>query len=521
MGPINSRTAAKWHAQHLALCFIVSVCVGEGKAQPPQQWVNLLEWSENADWASRGRNYNERLESQPSRNGVTIRPVQWNYYPLPAIVDGDYEMEVEWTRETGTESVHIGFPVGSHTMDLVFSAFTGRYGGVASIDGKGYTENATRKSPSAVRNGYRNRTTINVATKADEATFRIDHNGEENYIQWRGKLNSLEGRFDMMRHPWIGAWDSRTVFHKVRIKMKTGIVTPDFITVADKNQDLHSGFVRLVGETAGLPKVGWGNFFVNQAFKVGGHVAERRVPRVAEKFRFCDDYYTVHAPSRVKCAIPRSMKSFSVIGVNQGLRSSKFSVVVDGVALYDSGMTGLDIIKLDLPANSKILELAVDPLGDHIYDHTYWCYPRFHRFSADRITEDKLDSPSRKLNIFSAEVGANRITYNKSIWAPPIHYRDAPICDEYLFAHAPSTVTYAVPDGMTRFTAVGYNVVSCSVRYEVWADGKPLLQTPQAGVVPIDVQLPSGTKSIELKVNDMGNSKDDQSFWCYPRLYAK
>ena len=74
---------------------------------------------------------------------------------------------------------------------------------------------------------------------------------------------------------------------------------------------------------------------------------------------------------------------------------------------------------------------------------------------------------------------------------------------------------------MSRFTAIGYNVRSHHVKYEVWADAKRIYENPQAGIVPIDVKLPSGTKTIELKINDLGDFYDDFSMWCYPRLHRR
>lgn len=74
---------------------------------------------------------------------------------------------------------------------------------------------------------------------------------------------------------------------------------------------------------------------------------------------------------------------------------------------------------------------------------------------------------------------------------------------------------------MTRFTAIGYAVLRHHVKYEVWADAKRIYESPQAGIIPIDVKLPPGTKTIELKINDLGNNRDDHSMWCYPRLHRK
>ncbi len=59
------------------------------------------------------------------------------------------------------------------------------------------------------------------------------------------------------------------------------------------------------------------------------------------------------------------------------------------------------------------------------------------------------------------------------------------------------------------------------VKYEVWADAKRIYESPQAGILPIDVKLPPCIKTIELKINDLGNSGNDASLWCYPRLHRK
>jgi hypothetical protein len=75
---------------------------------------------------------------------------------------------------------------------------------------------------------------------------------------------------------------------------------------------------------------------------------------------------------------------------------------------------------------------------------------------------------------------------------------------------------------MTRFIAIGYNVLRHHVKYEVWADTKRIHESPRpAGIDLIDVKLPPGTKTIELKINDLGSNRVDTSMWCYPRLHRK
>jgi hypothetical protein len=331
-------------------------------------------------------------------------------------------------------------------------------------------------------------------------------------------------------HLAVFVWRGQAVFHSFRIRMLSGTIRRDVITDADRDQDLKNGFVRLVSEKTNAIKVGAGQFLVNQiplGFDPG--TTERRWPLISRDFKVCDDYYGAHAPSKLKCPIPTGAKSFSVIGYNDASRTEKYQLLIDGKQVYDSGITDIAIAKVDIPAKASLLELVIDPAGDAFQDHTYWCYPRFHSVAVDKLTDKMLDGKpgTLKFAIKTSSVGAQSLTHNQPIntlKTVPIHFRDAQPCDEFLFAHAPSTVTYQVPEGMTRFTAIGYNVISQSVKYEVWADAKQLPfngHNGQGGIVPIDVKLPPGTKTIELKINDLGNNGGDWSMWCYPRLHRK
>ena len=105
--------------------------------------------------------------------------------------------------------------------------------------------------------------------------------------------------------------------------------------------------------------------------------------------------------------------------------------------------------------------------------------------------------------------------------AIPLKYESAIPCDEFLFAAANSSVKYAVPAGMTRFSAIGYNVRSNDVKYEVWAGGSMLYRSPQAGIIKMDVKLPPATSQIELRITALSNPDTDFSMWCFPRLYKK
>ena len=221
------------------------------------------------------------------------------------------------------------------------------------------------------------------------------------------------------------------------------------------------------------------------------------------------------------------MRSFTVVGVNTSSRTTKFIVLVDGRVLYDSGITGLAEIKIDLPLKRSKLELVVDAAGDHAFDQSYWCFPRFHRKPVEQLTDAELDGKKPSTPSFNpgpeSTASEGRVTRNQALegtFVGPPHFRSLVPCDEFLFTHAPSSVTFAIPPGMTRFTAIGYNVRSQHTRFQVWADKNLLYESPQAGITPITVRLPPNARELELKVTDLEDRHLDHAMWCYPRLHA-
>ena len=112
----------------------------------------------------------------------------------------------------------------------------------------------------------------------------------------------------------------------------------DFITDADREQDLKNGFVRLVGEKAIAAKVAFSRFVVNQIPPdLGLGTTERLWPLITRDFKVCDDFYGAHAPSRLKCPIPTGAKSFSAIGYNDSSRTARYIVLVSD---QDRNVTG-------------------------------------------------------------------------------------------------------------------------------------------------------------------------------------
>lgn len=497
-----------------------------------EERVDLLQWADGLDWSPRGFNWNQYLEGKPMPDGLRFKPVSFARFPLPAIIDGDYVLNVEFTRFDGDQSVGIFFPLGDRTLHLELGAQKGASGGVNLIDGKtAIAGNATTRRPCAFENNRRQKIQIHVLRDGDLAAFIIDWNDTQDYIKWEGKYAALSDPgppwgTTLIRHPWIGSYENDLVFHKVDVRMLSGTIHRDTITDSDRQRDQTSGYVRLVGERPREVSVGWGQFGVSQMpLEMAGADVERGWPLISRDFRFCGDFYGAHPPSRIKCSIPPSARSFTAIGYNESTKTVKYQALIDGKEVYDSGERGMVIVRLKIPPGASSLELVTDPMGNFAYDFTYWCYPRFHSLPLEKVTDGMLDNPSvpSGFSIASGAVGFGTLTHNQPIelqTSAPVRFRDALPCHEFLYCHAPSTLTYDVPSGMSRFTAIGYKVFfHHHVKFEVWADGTRIYQSPQAGIVAIDVKLPPGTRVLQLQVDDLGGRSGDHSMWCFPRLH--
>lgn len=101
-------------------------------------------------------------------------------------------------------------------------------------------------------------------------------------------------------------------------------------------------------------------------------------------------------------------------------------------------------------------------------------------------------------------------------------------CVHFLYAHADSRVSYVVPQGHMHFSALGLSPVRTNFKeytwsYEVFADETPvfrsrLLNTYPGMQVPIDIELPAGTRTITLITNANGNNRNDHAIWANPRF---
>jgi len=93
--------------------------------------------------------------------------------------------------------------------------------------------------------------------------------------------------------------------------------------------------------------------------------------------------------------------------------------------------------------------------------------------------------------------------------------------DEFLAAHAPTSLTYAIPVGSRKFSAVGISMARKEIVFVVEVDGKELFRSERLdkypdGVAKVSVVLPAGAKEIQLITEDVGGKDGKHSIWCWP-----
>jgi hypothetical protein len=135
-------------------------------------------------------------------------------------------------------------------------------------------------------------------------------------------------------------------------------------------------------------------------------------------------------------------------------------------------------------------------------------------------THNILDLPVLDYKVGFADLWIGRNVSDRKVL---LHNREI---QDYLFAHPPSRIRYAIPPGVSTFTAWGVrtdgdsNVVGTWF-YIVKIDGKeafrsePLVEYKNY-TVPISVRIPPGSRGIELIIDNMGNGFCDHAIWALP-----
>ncbi len=188
---------------------------------PRGKWVDLLA----AVDVERDRVAGEWKRDEA---GLSVAASRFARFMLPALVDGSYDLEVEFTRTTGLDTIAFTLPFGLHRCLLGLSCWEGRCAGLSMVDGRFSNNNSSTRRPGTLTNGKRYALLVRVQWAGELAAVAVLLDGEP-YLAWKGKRTLLRIHKDW-RIPELGRLGVATnecslTLHAVRLRLVKGVAT--------------------------------------------------------------------------------------------------------------------------------------------------------------------------------------------------------------------------------------------------------------------------------------------------------
>ena len=161
------------------------------------------------------------------RNGDEIisKPAIEGRIGIPIVLDGSYELSVDFTRHSGREAVSVMLPLKNTDCYFLLGGWTGRVTGIGMVDGRlpfDFSENHERGKRFQIQNNQRYHWDISVTVHGDSVTIesKLD---DKPMLVWSGKLNRLSCFINtaMPNRNMIGlgAFDINCTFHRVELRL--------------------------------------------------------------------------------------------------------------------------------------------------------------------------------------------------------------------------------------------------------------------------------------------------------------
>src|SRR6202044_2403220 len=91
----------------------------------------------------------------------------WGRVALPVVVQGEYDLTVDFIRLSGERAMFVGLPVGASHVLLQISGWHGQFGGLAFIDGQNTDVNPSGHRPSEFENNKKHSLLVKVRLKGE------------------------------------------------------------------------------------------------------------------------------------------------------------------------------------------------------------------------------------------------------------------------------------------------------------------------------------------------------------------
>jgi serine/threonine protein kinase len=145
---------------------------------------------------------------------------------IPAELRGSYQLDVDFTPETGSGLVAIVVPVGEHACSVALSTGDQAQGGIGLLDGKPINQNGTLRRSDRPDSEPRLRATVQVELLDSVAAIRVLRDGRP-LTQWIGDPARLSPgpTHELPRPRNVGLFthDSQVTFHSVRLTPLDGM----------------------------------------------------------------------------------------------------------------------------------------------------------------------------------------------------------------------------------------------------------------------------------------------------------
>jgi serine/threonine protein kinase len=189
-----------------------NAAVANQSATPTDEWTDLIPRVDPVANAVAGdwHKVNSELRVYPAVNAKIVIPVQ----PPP-----EYDLEMEFTRHRGTQSIPLYFVAGGRQATFEIDAWDAGLGGIQNVDRMDLRSenNPTRVTNQRITNGRR--TTMLVSVRRDRVEGYVDGRLITTY-RGDGSDLSMLGVWDLQRPQvlGVGSYLSETTFHRIRMR---------------------------------------------------------------------------------------------------------------------------------------------------------------------------------------------------------------------------------------------------------------------------------------------------------------